>query len=70
LKSYLDTLLNKNIVIEKEVSIQTFFDFAYEYLNYKKRKITKATFNSYRQTLVKLETYSKVHKIQINFGYK
>ncbi len=67
LKTYLDSLLNKNIVIKKEETIQTFFDFAYELLNYKKRKIAKATFNSYRQTLVKLETYSKVHKIQINF---
>ena len=67
LKTYLDTLLNKNIVIKKEETIQTFFDFAYELLNYKKRRIKIPTYNSYKQTLVKLETYSKVCKIQITF---
>jgi integrase len=67
LKSYLDSLLNKNIVVEQTNKNQTFFEFSYDSLAVKKGKLAKATYNSYRQTLVKLETYSKEYRIQISF---
>lgn len=68
LKSFLDKLLNKNIVEISTVNKITFFQFAYEVLENKKKRITIETYKSYRQTLVKLETYSKVNKEPINFN--
>ncbi len=67
LKFYLDKLLNKNTiseVVEKEI---TFMEFAYDYLEGKKKRITKGTYYSYRQTLIKVEKYSKFNKSPINF---
>lgn len=66
-KLFLDKLLNKNIipeVIEKEI---TFMEFAYDFLESKKKRITNETFKSYRQTLIKVEKYSKLQKNPINF---
>jgi integrase len=68
LKSYLDKLLNKNsieITSEKNIS---FIEFAYEVLENKKKRITIETYKSYRQTLIKLEMYSKVNKTPITFN--
>jgi integrase len=68
LKSYLDKLLNKNtieITSEKNIS---FNEFAYEVLENKKKRITIETYKSYRQTLIKLEMYSKVNKTPITFN--
>lgn len=68
LKSYLDKLLNKNtieITSEKNIS---FIEFAYELLENKKKRITIETYKSYRQTLIKLEMYSKVNKTPITFN--
>jgi integrase len=68
LKSYLDKLLNKNtneITSEKDI---TFIEFAYELLENKKKRITIETYKSYRQTLIKLEMYSKVNKTPITFN--
>lgn len=68
LKSYLDKLLNKNtieITSEKNIS---FNEFAYELLENKKKRITIETYKSYRQTLIKLEMYSKVNKTPITFN--
>lgn len=67
LKSFLDKLLNKKQIEEKPVVKETFFEFAYNNLEDKKNKVKKATFYSYRQTLIKLETYSKHHKQIITF---
>jgi len=67
LKSFLDNLLNKKIIEVKPELTDTFFEFAYNHLNDKKRSVTKATFYSYRQTLIKLETYSKHYKLIITF---
>lgn len=67
LKSFLDKLLNKKIEIEQTNRIPTFFEFSYDSLAVKKGKLAPATYNSYRQTLVKLETYSKERRIQITF---
>lgn len=68
LKSYLDKLLNKNtieITSEKDI---TFIEFAYELLENKKKRITIETYKSYRQTLIKLEMYSKVNRTSITFN--
>jgi integrase len=67
LKSFLDKLLNKKIEVEQTNKIPTFFEFSYDSLAVKKGKLAPATYNSYRQTLVKLETYSKEYRIQITF---
>jgi integrase len=67
LKSFLDNLLKKKIIEEKPLVTNTFFEFAYNHLDDKKNRITKETFYSYRQTLIKLENYSKHHKTQITF---
>lgn len=67
LKSFLDKLLNKKIEVEQTNRISTFFEFSYDSLAVKKGKLAPATYNSYRQTLVKLETYSKERRIQITF---
>jgi integrase len=67
LKSFLDNLLKKNRVDEKPIVIETFFEFAYNCLEDKKRRITVPTYNSYKQTLLKLETYSKVNNVPITF---
>jgi len=68
LKSYLDKILNKNtieIISEKNIS---FIEFAYELLENKKKRITIETYKSYRQTLIKLEMYSKVNRTPITFN--
>lgn len=68
LKSYLDKLLNKNTIeITSDKNI-TFIEFAYELLENKKKRITIETYKSYRQTLIKLEMYSKVNRTPINFN--
>ena len=67
LKSFLDKLLNKKIEVEQTKRFPTFFEFSYDLLAVKKVKLASATYNSYRQTLVKLETYSKERRIQITF---
>lgn len=67
LKSFLDNLLKKKIIEEKPLVTNTFFEFAYNHLDDKKSSITKETFYSYRQTLIKLENFSKHHKTQITF---
>lgn len=68
LKSYLDKLLNKNTIeITSEKNI-TFIEFAYELLENKKKRITIETYKSYRQTLIKLEMYSKVNRTPITFN--
>lgn len=68
LKSYLDKLLNKNTIeITSEKNI-TFIEFAYELLENKKKRITIETYKSYRQTLIKLEMYSKVNRTHIDFN--
>lgn len=67
LKSFLDNLLKKKTVESKPVLTDTFFEFAYNHLEDKKSRVTKATFYSYRQTLIKLETYSALLKINITF---
>lgn len=67
LKSFLDKLLNKKIEVEQTNRIPTFFEFSYDSLAVKKGKLATATYNSYKQTLVKLETYSKERRIQITF---
>ena len=68
LKSYLDRLLNKNTIsVSPEKSI-TFIEFAYDVLENKKKRITNETYKSYRQTLIKLEMYSKVCRTPIDFN--
>lgn len=67
LKSFLDDLLKKKIIESKPVKTDTFFEFAYNHLDDKKSRVTKATFYSYRQTLIKLETYSINLKLNITF---
>lgn len=68
LKSYLDKLLNKNTIsVFPEKSI-TFIEFAYDVLENKKKRITNETYKSYRQTLIKLEMYSKVCRTPIDFN--
>ena len=67
LKSFLDNLLKKKTVESKPVLTDTFFEFAYNHLEDKKSRVTKATFYSYRQTLIKLETYSVLLKLNITF---
>jgi integrase len=67
LKSYLDKLLNKNIVVEKTNKNLTFFEFAYDFLAVKKGAVAKGTYYSYRQIIKKLETYCKEYRIQITF---
>ena len=58
LKSFLDKLLNKKVIEDKPIVKETFFEFAYNNLEDKKNKVKKATYYSYSQTLIKLETYS------------
>ena len=67
LKSFLDNLLKKKTIESKPVKTDTFFEFAYNHLDDKKSRVTKATFYSYRQTLIKLETYSINLKLNITF---
>ena len=68
LKLYLDKLLNKNTIsVFPEKSI-TFIEFAYDVLENKKKRITNETYKSYRQTLIKLEMYSKVCRTPIDFN--
>lgn len=67
LKSFLDNLLKKKTIESKPVKTDTFFEFAYNHLDDKKSRVTKATFYSYRQTLIKLETYSITLKLNITF---
>lgn len=67
LKSFLDNLLKRKNVVVQPLATETFFEFAYNHLDDKKSRITKATFDSYKQTLIKLETYSKRNKINITF---
>lgn len=67
LKSFLDNLLRKKTIESKPVKTDTFFEFAYNHLDDKKSRVTKATFYSYRQTLIKLETYSTNLKLNITF---
>jgi integrase len=68
LKSYLDKLLNKNTIEITSGKNITFIEFAYEVLENKKKRITIETYKSYRQTLIKLEMYSKVNKTPITFN--
>lgn len=68
LKSYLDRLLNKNTISVSPVKSITFIEFAYDVLENKKKRITNETYKSYRQTLIKLEMYSKVCRTPIDFN--
>jgi integrase len=68
LKSYLDKLLNKNPILENIRKEITFFDFAFDLLETKKSRITIQTYKSYKQTLIKLEKFSKINRLKINFN--
>ena len=68
IKSYLDKLLNKNPIIENTASEITFFEFAYDLLETKKSRVTIQTYKSYKQTLIKLENFSKIKRLKINFN--
>jgi integrase len=68
LKSYLDKLLNKNPILENIGKEITFFDFAFDLLETKKSRITIQTYKSYKQTLIKLEKFSKINRLKINFN--
>ena len=68
LKSYLDKLLNKNPISENIGKEITFFDFAFDLLETKKSRITIQTYKSYKQTLIKLEKFSKINRLKINFN--
>jgi integrase len=68
LKSYLDKLLNKNTISVSPEKSVTFIEFAYDVLENKKKRITNETYKSYRQTLIKLEMYSKVYRTPIDFN--
>jgi integrase len=68
LKSYLDKLLNKNTISVSPEKSFTFIEFAYDVLENKKKRITNETYKSYRQTLIKLEMYSKVYRTPIDFN--
>lgn len=68
LKSFLDKLLNKNLIVEEIIKEIDFFDFAFEFLNSKKKRISNQTYKSYHQTLMKVQCFSKINKLNINFN--
>ena len=67
LKSFLNTFLNKSIVIEK-VKLLSFFDFANDFLDLKSNEIAVITKRSYKQTLLKVKTFGLYNGEKIDFN--
>ncbi|MEO0058586.1 MAG: hypothetical protein RLZZ312_233 [Bacteroidota bacterium] len=67
LKIFLNTYLNKNVVIEK-VKPLLFFDFANDFLELKSNEITLITKRSYKQTLLKVKNFGLNNGEKIEFN--
>jgi integrase len=67
LKSFLDGLLNKKLIVDKP-KVQNFFDFADSFLGEKEKDISKITERSYKQTIKKIKSYSDFSGERVSFN--
>lgn len=67
LKAFLDSYLNKNVVVNNSKP-KTFFEFANEFLELKSKEITLVTQRSYKQTLLKVSNYGVENDVKISFN--
>jgi integrase len=67
LKMFLDTYLNKNLIVEKTKPI-TFSEFADAFLESKSKEISIITKRSYKQTLLKVKNYGLYNDAKVDFN--
>jgi hypothetical protein len=69
IKETLDIITGKLVPVEKEETVPIdFFKFSENYLHQKKDKIKKLTYTLYNGSLIKLNKYSKVNKVKVDFN--